>query len=106
MSHQRTAPAEGPETVVGHVVAGGDVHLLQLVAVPGQAVAGVVSQAGAGAELQLVDVGAVPGKYEESVVTHSLNTSTSHYCSLLLVIYFNIKNFLQNFTVGLSNFDN
>ena len=73
---------------------------------PGQAVAGVVRQAGAGAELQLVDVGAVPGKYEKSVVTHSLNTSTCHHCSLLLVIYFNIKNFLQNFTVGLSNFDN
>ena len=72
MSHQRTAPAEGPETVVGHVVAGGDVHLLQLVAVPGQAVAGVVSQAGAGPEVELVDVGTVPGEDQESVVSHRL----------------------------------
>ena len=72
MSHQRTAPAEGPETVVGHVVAGGDVHLPQLVAVPGQAVAGVVGQAGAGAEVELLDVWTVPGEHEESMVTHRL----------------------------------
>ena len=72
MTHQWTAPAESPETVVCHVVAGGDVHLPQLVAVPGQAVAGVISQAGAGAEVELLDVGTVPGEHEESVVPHRL----------------------------------
>ena len=72
MTHQWTAPAESPETVVCHVVAGGDVHLPQLVAVPGQAVAGVISQAGAGAEVELLDVGTVPGEHQESVVSHRL----------------------------------
>ena len=71
-THQRTAPAQSPETVVRHVVAGGDVHLPQLAAVPGQAVAGVVSQTGAGAQVQLVDVGTVPGEHQESVVSNRL----------------------------------
>ena len=71
-THLGTATAEGPETVVGHVVAGGDVHLPQLVTVPGQAVAGVVSQAGAGPEVELVDVGTVPGEHQESVVSNRL----------------------------------
>ena len=38
ITHQRTAPTQGPQTVVRHVVAGRDVHLPQLTAVPGQAV--------------------------------------------------------------------
>ena len=72
LTHQGTAPAQGPETVVRHVVAGGDVHLPQLAAVPRQAVAGVVRQAGAGAQVQLVDVGTVPGEDQQGVVTHRL----------------------------------
>ena len=72
ITHQGTAPAQGPEAVVRHVVAGGDVDLPELVAVPGQAVAGVVRQTGAGPEVELVDVGTVPGEHQESVVTHSL----------------------------------
>ena len=78
ITHQGTAPAQGPETVVRHVVAGGDVDLPELVAVPGQAVAGVVSQAGAGPEVELVDVGTVPGEHQESVVTHSLEHRGGH----------------------------
>ena len=81
MTHHRTSPPQGPETVVRHVVTGGDVHLPQLPAVPGQAVAGVVREAGAGAQVQLLDVGAVPGEDEESVVTHSLH-AVFHYTSL------------------------
>ena len=72
ITHQGAAPAEGPEAVVRHVVAGGDVDLPELVAVPGQAVAGVVRQAGAGPEVELVDVGTVPGEHQESVVPHRL----------------------------------
>ena len=72
----------------------------------GEAVGGVVGEAGAGAEVQLVNVGTVPGEYEESVVTDSLNMQLCQLCFLSPVISLNIKNFLQNFTVGLSNFDN
>ena len=38
ITQQRTALTQDPQTVVRHVVAGRDVHLPQLTAVPGQAV--------------------------------------------------------------------
>ena len=38
ITHLGTAPAQGPQTVVRHVVAGGDVDLPELVAVPGRVV--------------------------------------------------------------------
>ena len=64
--HHGAAMAKGPERVIRHVVAGGDVNHLQLAAVPRQGLAGVVRQAGAAAEVELLYVGTVSGKCGQS----------------------------------------
>ena len=72
-THQRTSSTQSSETVVSHVVAGGDVHTGQAGTVSSQGVTRVVCQPGAGAEIQSLNVGTVPRKDQESMVSHSLS---------------------------------
>ena len=68
----RTSSAKGSQTVVGHVIAGGDVHSGQLGAVPGKRVTCMVCETRAGAKVQLFNVGTVPCKDKQGMVTNSL----------------------------------